>query len=134
MENLRKHKNTILGVLALIVGSLLLMDNLNIIDVEVTRYIFSWKTLLILLGIFILVGKQKVTGGIILISLGVTLWLPAVFNYQITTNQIFLPAVLITAGSLVLLNNYMRNKLPDSNNDTDSNKDAEIIEVDTVEL
>ena len=134
MENIKKHKNTILGILALVVGALLLMDNLQVIEFPVSSYIFSWKTLFIALGIYLLVVKQKLTGGIILISLGITFWLPVIFSYQFSLNQIFLPAMLITAGSLVILNNYLTKKSIADDPSGNSSSNGNIIEVDSVEV
>ena len=134
MENIKKHKNTILGILALVVGGLLLMDNLNVIDIPVTRYIFSWKTLFLVLGVYVLVVKQKLTGGLILISLGVTLWLPVIFNNQFTLGQIFLPAVLMIAGLLIILNYYLAKGSLVKNQKGSSDSDQSIIEVDSIEV
>ena len=134
MENIKNHKNTILGILAVIVGGLLLMDNLQVIEFPVSRYIFSWKTLLIAFGVFLLVVKQKLTGGIILISLGVTFWLPVIFSYQFSLNQIFLPAMLITAGSLVILNNYLTKKSVAKDPYGHSSSTESVIKVDSVEV
>ena len=134
MENTKNQKNTILGILALVVGGLLLMDNLQLIDVPVSGYILSWKTFFIALGIYILVAKQKLTGGIILISLGVTLWLPVIFNYTFSLKQIFLPAMLITAGSLVILNNYLARRSESGNSQGNSNSSGDVIEVDVMEV
>ena len=134
MENIKKHKNTILGILALAIGALLLMDNLQIIDAPISRYVFSWKTLFLALGVYLLVVKQKLTAGIILISLGVTFWLPVIFSYQFSLNQIFLPAMLITAGSLVILHNYLAKRSVADDPSGNSNSTGNVIEADSVEV
>lgn len=102
MENNKNTKRAILGIIVLVLGTLLLMDNFNIIDFPIRHYILSWKTLLIVIGIAMLASGKKNTGGIVLIGLGVVFWLPAIFEYQITIKQIFWPSVLIIIGFVLL--------------------------------
>lgn len=102
MENRKNNRNAVLGIVILIVGALLLLDNFNVLDIPVKQYIFSWKTLLIVIGLALLTRKKNTTGGIILISLGTIFWIPTIFDHQIVLNQIFLPAVLIVFGVIML--------------------------------
>lgn len=104
MENKNKKNNNkaLLGIIILTIGTLLLLDNFNVLDLDIKHYIFSWKTLLIGIGIALLASSSKNTGGIILISLGVVFWLPTILDYQVTLKQILWPSVLIIVGIVML--------------------------------
>lgn len=102
MKNKKNNRNAVLGVVILTIGALLLMDNFNVLDIPIRQYIFSWKTLLIVIGLALLAHQKNITGGIILVSLGTIFWLPTIFNHAIALNQIFLPAVLIVFGIVML--------------------------------
>jgi len=126
MENRSKRRNAILGAIILAIGAFLLLDNFNLLDFPVKQYIFSWKTLMIVIGLALLVSRKNSTGGIILVSLGTIFWLPEIFNHQIAIDQIILPAVLIVFG--VILLTKVRNLTGGKEH---SVQDAEIIEMDT---
>jgi predicted membrane protein len=98
-----KNKNIVFGVLLAIVGGVLLLKNLDMINYPLSYYLFSWKTLLVVIGIFLLGVKRHLTSGIILISLGIIFWLPQVFNHQLTLHQILWPSILVVVGILLLL-------------------------------
>ena len=105
MKTTKNNRSAILGILILSIGTVLLLDNFNVLDFPIKQYLFSWKTLLIVIGVALLVSKKNNAGGIILVSLGTIFWIPAIFDYQIALNQIFLPAVLVVVG-VILLTNY----------------------------
>lgn len=102
MEN-KNNRNIIVGSIVVILGSLLLLNNFGFLDFQIKYYLFSWKTLLIVIGLFMLTSRKNLTGGIILISLGVIFWLPALLGHQIVLGQIFLPAILMVIGIIFLL-------------------------------
>lgn len=102
MEN-NNNRNIVVGSIIVILGSLLLLNNFGFLDFQIRSYIFSWKTLLIVIGLFMLTSKKNLTGGVILISLGVIFWLPVLLGHQIVLGQIFLPAILMVIGILLLL-------------------------------
>ena len=111
-----KSKNTsgkaLAGIAILLVGILFLMDNLNVLELPVKNYIFSWKTLLIVIGLVIIASRQNLTGGLFLMGLGITFWLPAIFGYQFSLGQVFLPSMLVLAGVALLLNAVNKRKKP----------------------
>ena len=134
MEN-RSNKNYfILGVLAVAVGSLLLLDNLNAVEINATKYLLSWRTLFIALGVYVLLAKRKLISGSLLLSLGVIFWLPELFNYQFSLQQIFVPSLLMVAGVLIVVNHSVKKKqyFEDLGNNSENNgdvMDAEVLEV-----
>ena len=131
METKAINKRLVLGVLVLVLGALLLMDNLNMIYAPLSSYIFSWKTLFILVGIYLLLEKQKLIPGLLFLGLGVTFWLPVIFNYRITLNQIFLPALLLIAGAVLLLRSRLAAGEPEKQSlkkGVNKVKDADVID------
>ncbi len=102
MENKSTDRKLIIGIILMLAGGMLLLDTFNITQLPIRHYIFSWKTLLIGIGVVLLATKEKATAGYILIGLGVIFWLPSLLNYSIALSQIALPSVLIGIGVLVI--------------------------------
>lgn len=100
MENKR---NIVLGTLVVVIGALLLLNNFELINEPVKYYLLSWKTLLIGVGLAMILSKRHLIGGIFISSLGVILWLPALFNYQFQLGHVFLPAMLVVVGIVLLI-------------------------------
>ena len=132
MERNKNFGKIILGIAVILVGGVLLMDNLELTYLPLKQYIFSWKTLLIVIGLAMLASRKNPAGGIILISLGVVFWLPAIVNYQIALNQILWPSLLIAVGIIFLLKSGRRNKLHGKHT-ADLNPDTEETRVEIIE-
>lgn len=58
-----------MGIIFVIVGGAWLLDNLNIIP-DIPDYLISWRSFLIVLGVFFILAKRKLEPGIILIAIG----------------------------------------------------------------
>lgn len=102
MENKSTDRKLIIGIILMLAGGLLLLDTFDITQLPIRHYIFSWKTLLIAIGVVILFTKERATAGYVLIGLGVIFWLPSLINYNIALHQIFWPAILIGIGVLII--------------------------------
>lgn len=102
MKNKSTDRKLIIGIILMLAGGLLLLDTFDITQLPIRHYIFSWKTLLIGIGIVLLATKERATAGYVLIGLGVIFWLPSLVNYSITLSQIFWPAVLIGIGVIII--------------------------------
>ncbi len=92
----------IIGLILIALGAVLMFNTMGLVDWPVSTYIFSWKTLLILIGIVLITNKQRKVAGTILIILGVTFWIPSVFNVDVRFHQVFWPLVLIGIGILII--------------------------------
>jgi len=64
------NKRVVTGGIFLAVGSLLLLDNLDIFRFNIPDYFFRWYTFLILLGVFFATVKEKVGLGLTLMIVG----------------------------------------------------------------
>jgi len=102
MENKSNDRKLIVGILLMLAGGLLLLDTFDITQFPIRHYIFSWRTLLIGIGIILLATKEKATAGYIMIGLGTFFWLTTILNYSVSFSQIVLPAVLIGVGIMVI--------------------------------
>lgn len=102
MENKSTDRKLIIGIILMVAGGLLLLDTFNLSDLPIRDYIFSWKTLLIGIGVVLLATKDRSIPGYILIGLGVIFWLLSLVNYSISLSQVFWPAILIGIGVIIL--------------------------------
>ena len=74
----------------------------DIVNIDLKSYIFSWKTLLIAIGVVILVSTEQRMTGYILIGVGLLFWLPSLFNFNVSLHQVFWPLVLIAIGLVII--------------------------------
>ena len=100
----QKNNNHLIGgIVVLTIGVLFLLRNFDFLTPEVRYYIFSWKTLLIGIGILNLALARNHVAGIILIAIGTFFWLPDIFNLTLRAGQLFWPVVIIIIGLVLLL-------------------------------
>lgn len=121
MENKSTDRKLIIGIILMAVGALLLFDTFEITNLPIGHYIFSWKTLLIGIGVVLLATKERPTAGYVLIGLGILFWLPSFVNYSISLSQIFWPAILIGVGVLIITRRSQGNKRHRVNSKTGGN-------------
>ena len=96
------NRHLIGGIVVLIVGVLFLLRNFDVLSPEISHYIFSWKTLLIGIGILNISLTERKVGGFILIAVGTFFWLPDLLDVSIRTSQLFWPVVLVIVGLMML--------------------------------
>jgi len=99
----KSNGHLIAGVVVLTVGLVFLLKNFHILSPEIHYYLFSWKTLLIGIGILNLTLARNHVAGIILIAIGTFFWLPDWFDLSIRAGQLFWPVVIIIIGLVLLL-------------------------------
>lgn len=102
MGNKSTDRKLIIGIILIIAGGFLLLDTFNLSDLPIRRYIFSWKTLLIGIGVVLLATKERVIPGYILIGLGAIFWILDIVGAHVTFSQVFWPSILIGLGVIVL--------------------------------
>ncbi|MEM8894101.1 MAG: DUF5668 domain-containing protein [Bacteroidota bacterium] len=95
------NRKSILGIILIILGSYFLLDNLDIIDIYIPWYFFTWQMILIGIGLFnLLTGNRK--AAFILIGIGAFFLLPEFFAFDIRD---FWPVILIFIGVSFFLRN-----------------------------
>ena len=98
------NRTAIIGVLLILAGALIFLDVFNIFSFPIRYYIFSWKTLLIALGIIALVSNHNKVVGIVLIALGFVFWSPHIFHYHYSFGNLFWPLIFIGIGIVLIFN------------------------------
>jgi len=108
MENnlYRQHNphngKLMIGGLLMFVGAVLLLSNLNFFDFNIWHYLFSWKSILIYIGLVWLVSHNNKRPAYILIGIGVFFWLPAIFGYTVRFRDVFWPLIFIGLGLILI--------------------------------
>lgn len=95
-------RRVVAGLLLIVAGGLLLLDQINLLPIDIRHYLISWKTLLIGIGLITLSNRENRTTGFILIGLGVIFWMPEIFSYSLRFRDVFWPAILIGIGLIIL--------------------------------
>ena len=96
------QKRFLIGFVILAAGMALLLKNFGILDYQITRYLWRWEVILIALGIVFILSHDNKGPGIILIFIGGAFYLSDFFDFHFNFWQLFLPALLILAGILIL--------------------------------
>lgn len=92
-----------LGIVLIILGSVFLLKNLHIFPYEIQRIIFSWPSILLLIGIFILSKSRDNFMGIIFIGIGAIALSLRIFDYSF--REFFYdywPVLLILLGLFII--------------------------------
>ncbi len=108
MENYpnRQHTNQnskfVIGGLLIFIGAILMLSNLDFFDVNMGHYLFSWRSILIYIGLIILASRPNKRAAYILIGIGVFFWLPDIFGYYIRFKDVLWPLIFIGLGLLLI--------------------------------
>lgn len=110
-------RKSVAAVLLIVAGAILFLETFDIVDINLKYYIFSWKTLLIGIGLVIVTSSNNKIPGYILMGLGLVFWVPSFFDYNIRLFQVFWPIVLIAVGLIIITrrnkhDNFMRGIRP----------------------
>ena len=102
-----KDKKTVLGVTLIVVGTILLLYKLHILFLP--WFLFTWPSLLILIGFLLIVTKEKWEGGVILMTVGVAFLLPKIFDISVRHLWTYWPVLLIILGVTMLARHFENN-------------------------
>jgi predicted membrane protein len=95
-------RRAILGIVLVLLGVLVLADNLNWFSFSLFDIIFSFPMILIIVGLISLNHKRNNVLSYIIIGLGIVLITPRILNIPFDYHRLFLPAVFVTIGLLIL--------------------------------
>ncbi len=119
----KQHSKQTFGAVLIVLGSLFLLDNLDLFPYDLTHYIFKWQSIMIIIGMVILATKPEKNTGIVLVAIGVFFLLPEFEILRFVRLRTWWPALLIVVGLLFIAmhqesNNkedkFMQNKKKDS--------------------
>ncbi|MDQ3394307.1 MAG: cell wall-active antibiotics response protein [Bacteroidota bacterium] len=91
------------GFIFILIGTVLLLRNLDLMPSLIPGYLFTWPIILIVIGLFNLIGKNDKTSGFILISIGLFFILPSALGVPSHEIFKFWPVLLIIAGASIFL-------------------------------
>ena len=98
----RSNSRFVLGFILLIIGVLFLLDNLNYLYFDIPHVIFSFPSILIIVGILILVNSEKKGLGVIFVVVGGLWLLPRIFPYIAINGGIIFSVLIIALGIYIL--------------------------------
>lgn len=101
-------KSVVFGFVVILFGIVLLLKNFDMLDPIYKDLIFSWKTLLIAIGIISLAGKEYFSG-IILIAIGTIFHLTHYYACPVNFRLIIWPAAFILFGLAIV---FKHRRLP----------------------
>jgi predicted membrane protein len=102
MNSQRYGGRLFMGTILVLIGVLLLLDNLNIMPISLPGYVFSWKMLLVVIGVFILINSDHKAPGVILITIGGIFLAPEIFHLNYHNIFSFWPLLLVFMGLSLL--------------------------------
>jgi len=103
MSNISGNKRVWLGVLFVSVGLFLMLRNLGWLPMYIPSYIFSWKSLLMLIGLYFLLGRQKRDTGIVLMAVGGFFLLQDITYLSVYDIIGFWPLAFVVLGLVIIL-------------------------------
>jgi predicted membrane protein len=105
--NLRKIFS---GLVFLLFGLVLLLENFNLIPEFYKHYIFSWESVILIFGIFLILGKSGRFIGSILIFFSLFSYFSNYYNLNISLSKLFFPALLILIGLSIIFKRSRNNR------------------------
>ena len=113
-------KKTGLGIFLVVLGGLLLLDRMHV--VMLPWFFFTWEAILITVGIFQIVVKNRWESGIIIIAIGSAFLLPEIFDISFRELFRYWPSLLIVIGVVILIRHLDENRRVNANNHDHENR------------
>lgn len=96
------NRRAILGIFLIAIGSLWILERLDLIPSAWNDVLISWQMLLVGIGIFSIIGGNKTTGTILIVIGGFFL-LPEVAHIPYELRRIGWPIIIVTVGVVMLV-------------------------------
>jgi predicted membrane protein len=98
-------RRALLGVLLLLVGALLILNNFNLIPFHIPYYLFTWPMILIIIGVVLVISRGNNSAGFFLITFGGLFLAMDVFHFSWRDIGGFWPIILVLIGIGLLIRN-----------------------------
>ncbi len=98
-------KRNVIGLILVILGLLLLLNNFKILNPKVGDIFLSWPMVLVAIGIVSLVGKNY-SSAFIFIFIGCFFLAPRIFDIDIKYRQLLWPLIIIFSGLAILFQQW----------------------------
>jgi len=103
-EHINKaSKRGTFGIILILIGFILIARITDIIPHDFVQYIFTWQTLLILIGVVLISSRENKSTGLILILVGGIFLLPDIIHIPFAIRRFFWPILLISVGVIIIL-------------------------------
>jgi predicted membrane protein len=109
-----------LGILFVAIGSLLMLENLDLLPYDLSHIFISWPMLLIVIGIYNLSRKAS-SAGFILIGIGSYFLIPRIFDVPEHFFHNFWPVILVIVGIVFITQWNRKPSLPMGNGEVNNN-------------
>jgi len=106
------YSRIVLGLLLVVLAVLILIDNFDLYPVEWSKYIFTWQTLLIAIGLILLPKRGNRTTGTVLIIIGAFFLAAKFYEMPISISKLFWPAVILFIGISLVFSGKKRHWHP----------------------
>jgi predicted membrane protein len=100
-----KNKTVAFGILVMVAGLALMLRNLGVLDRSVSRIIFSWQMLIIVIGFINTFGHSKVWGFLLMLVGGFFL-VAKIYGVSLSFWQVALPSLIILVGVALLFSSF----------------------------
>lgn len=107
MDNTKKRSLTgsTFGLILILVGGLILLKNLEIIDFNISRIIFSFPMFLLLVGTLIIVNSRKMVFGWLVFGFGLLLMMERMIPEFYISKGVLISIVIIGLGIYIIFKN-----------------------------
>lgn len=96
-------RRVVLGLILIAAGSVLMLEKMNLLSPDVTRWLFTWQMLLVAIGFVNLFSRENYISGLILIMIGTFFLVPKILDLSFNFIGMFWPLLLIGGGVLIIL-------------------------------
>jgi predicted membrane protein len=126
-------KTMVIGLMVVAFGLLYMLRNMQVIDQQTWRVIFSWPMLLVAIGIINL-AERKISWGLLFLAIGGAFLIDRYYDLSFNLFTFFWPVMIIVIGiflifsnaSCPLINRFRRNKTRVSGSDGDVIEEAAV--------
>jgi predicted membrane protein len=123
-NNSKMDKRILLGGILIFLGGLFLLNTMNVLDFKISRVIFSWPFVMLIIGLFVIVNTDKKFLGGILSGIGALFLIPRIFPQIDYDGGVIIPLILIILGTYIILKRRKQDSNPEFSTDSSSvNKD-----------
>ena len=92
----------LVGAILIFIGGLFLLRSFHILPFEITHIVFSWRFIIFIIGIIILVNSNNKILGVILTALGAIFLFPEIFPDVDIDGRLVLGIIIIGLGMYVI--------------------------------
>jgi predicted membrane protein len=102
IEKNQGKSRAIIGIVLLLIGASLIANQFNIIPFQIRDVLFTWQSIIILVGIVMLSRKENNFTGYVLIGVGVFFLLPRFIDFPFEYRGLFWPVFIVLLGILLI--------------------------------